>query len=95
MIPYFILSLNSCPKCNSSFAHSHLRCNCFSPFDIIHYPNLKDLDFYINSQYNKTLINFSIRHNSCYLNSTKTDIFQNASSIQDIINIYNKFNIFQ
>lgn len=91
MIPKFLYSLKSCPTCNKK------DCDCFYPFNIIFYNNLKEIDF--RNINNFLIINFSLKFNSTKLlhpdGYYHSNIFQNANSIQDIISIYNKFLIFQ
>lgn len=89
MIPNFLLSLKSCPSCQ-------LKCDCFPPFNIVFYNGLQEIDFRISFD---IIISFNLKNNITYMIDTneyhETNLFQNASSIQDIVLIYNKLQIFQ
>lgn len=93
MIPKF-LPITHCPICNKSLNWISHNCICFHPFKLSYYPHINEYGF-INQNDEKFYLEFMLKSNHTLLNNTTTNLFDNASSIQDLISIYHKLNIFQ
>lgn len=92
MIPNFLYELTHCPSCNESLAYDIQFHNCFQPFDILLYSNIRELHIYLCPLKTESIpiVEFHLKHNFCIVDNKTSDIFKNTTSINQVLNICKK-----